>query len=481
MPNQFISPEDVKLFLKTRENNYQKCLNILKMRFREFMLSEEGEGKIYKIYSREEKQHGNEFKAEWKISDKVNEFRKGRKTFFKGKEKDIPPKPSFPIQDVADIIAFTVVCVYPSDIEIIDNFIKIEVNKNRFILHYERKIQESGYYARHFVIGLNNFQFIGIRCELQVKTLLHDAWTAKTHDLIFKPEGELDERLRKQMAFLGDTLSTIDEQSELIRLMIQESWFLDIKRKEIAKQALLSRLSYEKSRHDHQYFDNILNELQKNESLYQECSLNSEELMNITKKIEEFGAPDENKKNACRVLALLATMRHKNDLDHYALDYIDRYIDSLKKAEERVRAINFKAMSLFCFGQLENAINVSEEALEIATSFDVKKPIPMIKGNLAYFYAELANTETAQRLDAGVKARKYIEEALKEDLRNAQKARINDTLGVVKIAFGETSEEIREGLRICKEALDESEEKELAVLFYEIHERRAFRRLLEWD
>jgi multiple sugar transport system substrate-binding protein len=58
---------------------------------------------------------------------------------------------------------------------------------------------------------------------------------------------------------------------------------------------------------------------------------------------------------------------------------------------------------------------------------------------------------------------------------------IEDTEGLVAIAFGKTAAEVREGLRKCSESLKASPEREVAESFYEIHERRAWRRLLQLE
>lgn len=57
-------------------------------------------------------------------------------------------------------------------------------------------------------------------CELQIKTLLHDAWGAKTHDLTYKPAGRIGAELLESFELLGTQLANLEIQSDTLRASI---------------------------------------------------------------------------------------------------------------------------------------------------------------------------------------------------------------------------------------------------------------------
>ena len=69
------------------------------------------------------------------------------------------------------------------------------------------------------------------------------------------------------------------------------------------------------------------------------------------------------------------------------------------------------------------------------------------------------------------------------------KSAFKDTEGLIKIAFGKSESDIREGLEMCENAKnlatkdipDDSPQRRVAEAYYQLHQRRAWRRLLEFD
>lgn len=86
------------------------------------------------------------------------------------------------------------------------------------------------------------------------------------------------------------------------------------------------------------------------------------------------------------------------------------------------------------YGDIENAIELSEKGLELSGEGETKQYLSAIKGNLAYFYAE-ANREKE-------KALRLAEEAFEQE-KSASKM---DTLGYVKTRFAESEKDL-EGIQ----------------------------------
>ena len=113
----------------------------------------------------------------------------------------------------------------------------------------------------------------------------------------------------------------------------------------------------------------------------------------------------------------------------------------------------------------------------MARSSGTKDVLHNILGNLAYFLTELHESDMGAIPNPAERATAYITEALSIAPPD-ELPRLRDTEGAVLIAFGRTESEIKRGLELCKEARSNNPHKEIADLFCQLHERRAFRRIL---
>jgi ppGpp synthetase/RelA/SpoT-type nucleotidyltranferase len=465
-----VQPEEVSEFINTRAKRYVYVLDHLKSTFQKFKYSLESREAIYSIYSRKEKQQGDEFKEAWKIANKVNSART-----VGNPNKGIPPNPDFAIQDISDIIGLTVVVVYPSHIDTVKTFVQSKKG-NELTVYDEEEKSERGYKAYHYVLGVVDPQYPGIKCEVQIKTILHDAWSAKTHDLTYKPQGTIGPELPSQFECLSDALSVIDRQSESLKRQIEEIWYVDEKRKNAAKHALMRGMTSQKadSQERQDRYEELLRDLLENESTYREGDVTE-----VVKKLKAFAELAPYDFHACRLFTLLGTMRAKDYYDYLALDCIDRWVTRQLDGAEKIRAVTFKSLSHFCFNHIREAIDASEEALKLAR--EIRDQNLIVRGllNTAYFLAEIAGTPDSAEAR---RAKELLAEATAL-CGGADKLLANrkDTVGLIKVITGLTEAEVREGFDLCREAFNENADKDTAQAFFCLAERRAFRRLLEFD
>src|SRR6266571_879488 len=109
---RIITSNVVTAFLSRNTWRYLEVQQAILDLLSEFKQSTRGRAIIYAIYSRADKQRGREpLKEAWQIKEKVNRQRSGN-----------PSDPHFDIQSVTDIIALTVVCLYPSGIAVVKKF-----------------------------------------------------------------------------------------------------------------------------------------------------------------------------------------------------------------------------------------------------------------------------------------------------------------------------------------------------------------------
>jgi ppGpp synthetase/RelA/SpoT-type nucleotidyltranferase len=223
--------DDVRNYIDGEGDSLKGLLQTLRTTFEVYGQSPEGKGRIYRVYSRGEKQNGEEFKAIWKIAEKLS--------------------PGVTPSQVNDIVGLTVVCPFTSDQDTVERDIEHRIQRGefRFIeLHRhdptKKNLEKPGrtaYEATHYT--LTTPRYFHLRCEVQVKTVLHDAWSAKTHDLTYKPGGNHDQRLSIQMDTLSTILSALEKQTEIIRQLAEESWYFDKEKKQSARSQIIKGLT----------------------------------------------------------------------------------------------------------------------------------------------------------------------------------------------------------------------------------------------
>ena len=127
---------------------------------------------------------------------------------------------------INDLIGIRIVCPFIEDIELVEK----ELEKHVKILEVERKganqtFKEFGYQSTHLLIEIPQVFFLEfgeIDCkvaEVQIRTILQDAWAEVEHELIYKSEfTPLDNPIKRKLAALNANLSLADIYFQEIRV-----------------------------------------------------------------------------------------------------------------------------------------------------------------------------------------------------------------------------------------------------------------------
>ncbi len=108
------------------------------------------------------------------------------------------------LDDLKDLSGCRVIFYLESDIQTFTRKIYETFGEDN-VVDYDNKISTDGYNAIHLVIKLGQDRLVhpeykrysDLKCEIQITTVLHHAWSEMEHDLIYKPQKELtafDER-----------------------------------------------------------------------------------------------------------------------------------------------------------------------------------------------------------------------------------------------------------------------------------------------
>lgn len=130
-----------------------------------------------------------------------------------------------PFKEITDFSGVRVVFLYVSDYEKIEKLIlrTFKVIEKVDKLN-EKKEDQFGYGAIHFIVKLGS-NFKGTRydeitdysCEIQVRTILQDAWAVIDHHLVYKKEEDVPSHLKRKLNSLAGLFETADDQFQKIR------------------------------------------------------------------------------------------------------------------------------------------------------------------------------------------------------------------------------------------------------------------------
>lgn len=120
---------------------------------------------------------------------------------------------------LTDLLGIRVICAFLEDLKTVED----QISKLFNIIEIERKgadrtFSEFGYESIHFLVEIpEEFKVDtsavpeGLVCEIQVRTILQDAWAEVEHELVYKSEfSPFDLPLRRKLASLNASLSLSD-------------------------------------------------------------------------------------------------------------------------------------------------------------------------------------------------------------------------------------------------------------------------------
>ena len=166
-----------------------------------------------------------------KIGDSVgNVMIKGRlkkfETFYrKLLEKSRKQNIDLPFNNILDILGVRIIVPFLEDIQVVQN--KIGEHFNVIETKYKQQnlsIQEFGYDSLHLIISIPgdlksivNIQD-NLHCEVQIRTILQNAWAEVEHELVYKTSiNKVEDAIRRKLIALNAMLSLADINFQEIR------------------------------------------------------------------------------------------------------------------------------------------------------------------------------------------------------------------------------------------------------------------------
>lgn len=164
------------------------------------------------------------------------------------KEKIARKAYSDPFQQMRDLAAARVVCLFESDLQrvkdiVVDTFQVIELEDKSEGLGDDLM----GYQGYHLVVRLGD-KFSGPRydeikelyCEIQVRTVLQDAWSKISHKLVYKSEASIPRQLRRNLNNVSSLMEIAQSVFDTVKVG-QEEYMDELRRTVEAGEDMFSQ------------------------------------------------------------------------------------------------------------------------------------------------------------------------------------------------------------------------------------------------
>ena len=128
-----------------------------------------------------------------------------------------------PLRDVTDLAGVRLVYLYKSDRPAIEGIIESEFEVAEKVDKIEeQEADRFGYGALHYLVRLSGkspgVRYLkGMVCEIQVRTVLQDAWAVVDHHLSYKQEADVPKALQRKINSLSGLFETADDQLDRVR------------------------------------------------------------------------------------------------------------------------------------------------------------------------------------------------------------------------------------------------------------------------
>jgi len=453
------------------EKNYIKLLDLVRSTCNDEWRNIKN-GMIYRIYDRRDKQDAYALKTNEKIAIALVNI---------AKQQDKKPK-DISIDSITDIIGITIVTHYHDHIDFIANKITNALKSKRIICQKPKKIEKNGYHATHIVTTSDMHEHRGKSCEIQIKSVLNDVWSARTHDLTYKPLGLMDPRIKKVFEAFGDALDAIEKQSALLREMIEEQWRSEFYwRNEVRKELLESIPVW--SIHG-KIAKRIKDKIDREKSRYQFCAITNNKLQNIFKSVDHL--EKKSPREAYIIRAYLALLRgDEGEIEKttkIAKDWMRGAIELLQSKKIDEYELWSIPLVLLACDKFEDAIESSDEILsrsDLLTEYS-RAAVKFNKADLLLWNAMQHRPTNDDELE---KLKTEIELLIADSkiLFEKDDTPYLDAIGMIEVIFSNQPSKIRNGIRNIQKASDNAstEDKRIAEATLELHSRYAWRRLME--
>jgi len=129
-----------------------------------------------------------------------------------------------PLKEITDLSGVRIVFLYASDRVKLEQLVEDEFEIHEKVDKVsDQGVEKFGYGALHYIVSLKEQHagaryddLRGVHCEIQIRTILQDAWAIVAHHLSYKHEEDIPNELKRKLHALSGLFETADDQFERI-------------------------------------------------------------------------------------------------------------------------------------------------------------------------------------------------------------------------------------------------------------------------
>lgn len=136
------------------------------------------------------------------------------------------------LDNITDIAGIRVITYFAEDVDKVANIIEREFtidNENSIDQRKALDPDRFGYCSVHYVVEMNQSRlelseykkYSGLKCEIQIRSVLQHAWAEIEHDFGYKSEIGIPQSIRRSFSRLAGLLEIADKEFQEIRLFLQ--------------------------------------------------------------------------------------------------------------------------------------------------------------------------------------------------------------------------------------------------------------------
>ncbi len=396
------------------------------------------------------------------------------------------------LTELGDVVGYTVVVQYPDEREPLFTALGIELARHEVTVGELEKHENKGGYFAHHAICERRYGSDVLKCEVQIKTMLHDAWSKKMHDLTYKPAGRLDRRLAALMEAGSVTLESVEQQSQLIRDMIKANWEAEGEarreaREQLFGQMLATRVRVAAGRPEAGAIIALHEELEGAGSAKE--SISDRKYEELTEKVAKLcGRGSE--AYSWILHAHLASLRPDARQVRKCIVEVDALFEAapalLAAGAIDIRDLIGAPLVFYVMGELALSVEYFDKLLENPRLELPTETVAKIRFNRLNPLVELEyhfpTDDHGQRTDLQEEVTRCLDDP--ELAKNPDiDASLADLRGLARITFATTTDEVREGIRQCEGATEFAveSEKEVSTAYADLNTRRGWRRFFEME
>lgn len=353
-------------------------------------------------------------------------------------------KKPYDFDDVRDLAGVKILCPLGEDAEEVARFLFAQTDRVRIVepdVRAGRREDPGGYRGFNFTVYPapgRRFELTSLYCEVQIKTMIQEAWDAMTHDLAYKRKYAIPQILWDQFVVLSKTLAAVEEQGQLIRKQIEAVFAQFTKQRHAAVERFFRSAMESLEALRIEYIDLAI-PAPANDARLDEATFTPDAIAAINEALRRDIQAKGLTRDHCRIATLVALCSRSPGQAAYAIR-LGNGLVTISGNDAWVEML--RASVLWALGRFDAAVHSAEQAL--------RKPVNenenLLRSDFCYYISDAKVFHAVVPFATASEVLRIAETLIDDSSPGCW-----DTAGFALIVFGDL-EAVRRGLELVERA-----------------------------